>query len=313
VDESLWKFDSLTGSRHKVDSGPYRFTRILWPSAEERAQAAVTSLVIRTGESASDVVRVHLSGTGTLESFPIPPNATNIAAYDQNHNLVVATAPQDPDGTFLWTGSGGTTRFVRRLALNEHLAGIAGGDRRLINYRSSTGQELKAMLFLPPGYEEGRRYPLITWVYPGTMIRDLSSASDWTPKNHAHFDNLHVLAGHGYAVLIPSMPPTDDGGLRGLEHGVMPAIDRVIQTGNRRLGSHWIWIGQSGGGSVTYGLITQTDRFKAAVAINGFADTISAYGTFSGEVRYTDASDDKFAPGGMHRGRILSAPSKTAR
>jgi dipeptidyl aminopeptidase/acylaminoacyl peptidase len=296
VDGAVQRFDAATGDHRALDVQGHRLMSVLWPSAEERATGAVTSLIART-EEADHVVRLDVSGPVVIGSFSLPSRATTIAAYDRNRNIVVVTAPNDPDGTFLWTGSGVTTTFVQRLALNEQLAGIAAGDTRLIEYRSNAGQELKAILILPPGYEKGIRYPLVTWVYPDTMIRDVASEINWTPKNHAHMDNLHILAGHGYAVLIPSMPPSETGGLAELSTGVMPAIDRAVELGiadPERVGL----MGQSGGGFVTYGLITQTKRFKAAIAMNGFADLVSAYGTFSGESRYTDDFDDKFAPWG---------------
>lgn len=191
-----------------------------------------------------------------------------MAAYDRSRNLTAFTAPNDPEGTFLWTGTGGSMSFVRRLALNEQLAGIAGGDQQLIDYRSTEGQELKGMLFLPADYQMGTRYPLVMWVYPGVMIRDLMSASDWARKNHAHMDNLHVLAGHGYAVLIPSMLTSanvDARPMSELMNGVLPALDRVVEVGIADP-DHVAVIGQSGGGFVTYGLITQTNRFKSKTA-----------------------------------------------
>jgi len=45
-------------------------------------------------------------------------------------------------------------------------------------------------------------------------------------------------------------------------------------------------MGHSFGGYSTYGLITQSNRFKAAVASAGFSDLTSYYGTFSMLERY---------------------------
>jgi dipeptidyl aminopeptidase/acylaminoacyl peptidase len=298
VDGALWSFDTMTGSHRTIDAGGRSLGGLLWPEPETRVTDPVTTMIARARDSNSDaLLRIDLSQSGATTTFPQPPRATTVAGFDPVRNFVVFTAPQDPDGTFLWTGAAGTSDFAKRIALNEQLAGIAGAERTLIDYRSTDGQELKGMLLLPVGYQKGTRYPLITWVYPGYLIRSLMSASDWAVKNHAHPDNLHVFAGRGYAVLIPSMPAGSAGDLRDLALGVLPAVDRVVELGiadQDRVGL----IGQSGGGSATYGLITQTTRFKAAVAMNGFSNRISAYGTFSGETRYTDDFDDKFAPWG---------------
>jgi dipeptidyl aminopeptidase/acylaminoacyl peptidase len=46
-------------------------------------------------------------------------------------------------------------------------------------------------------------------------------------------------------------------------------------------------MGQSFGGFSTYGLVTQTQRFNAAVSLAGLSDLISLYGQFGARERYT--------------------------
>src|SRR5882762_10073337 len=48
-------------------------------------------------------------------------------------------------------------------------------------------------------------------------------------------------------------------------------------------------MGWSHGGYSTFGLISQTSRFKAAVAVAGPSDDLSFYGTFSAKLRYQPA------------------------
>ena len=69
------------------------------------------------------------------------------------------------------------------------------GDVRLIESKTAEGQHLRGVLMLPTDYEEGKRYPLVTWVYGG---RDLSA-------DVYHFGfmgeiNFQLLATEGYAV-----------------------------------------------------------------------------------------------------------------
>jgi dipeptidyl aminopeptidase/acylaminoacyl peptidase len=47
-------------------------------------------------------------------------------------------------------------------------------------------------------------------------------------------------------------------------------------------------MGQSFGGFSTYGLVTQTQKFKAAVSLAGLSNLISLYGTFGARERYTN-------------------------
>jgi dipeptidyl aminopeptidase/acylaminoacyl peptidase len=84
--------------------------------------------------------------------------------------------------------------------------------------------------------------------------------------------------------LKPEAEPSDPG--MELTNGVLPALDKAIEMGIAdpdRLGL----IGHSFGGYGAYGLITQTDRFRAAVALAGIADLVSVYGRFDARFRST--------------------------
>jgi len=68
---------------------------------------------------------------------------------------------------------------------------------------------------------------------------------------------------------------------------VIPAVDKVIEMGIADPNRLFL-MGQSFGGFSTYGLVTQTQRFKAAVSLAGLSDLISLYGQFDARVRYTE-------------------------
>jgi dipeptidyl aminopeptidase/acylaminoacyl peptidase len=174
---------------------------------------------------------------------------------------------------------------------------IAQPEIRLIDYQGGDGQKLKAQLVLPYGYRAGRRYPLITWVYPGHIVNSVAAPTEFIYPSPLAWPAL--LAAHGYAVLEPSVPlqaphagaPNDV--YRQLTQGVLPAVDKVIEMGiadPERLGVQ----GHSYGGYAVYGLITQTDRFKAAVASAGASDLISNYGQLAALLRYDRDAENAF-------------------
>src|ERR1039458_3689150 len=72
-----------------------------------------------------------------------------------------------------------------------------------------------------------------------------------------------------------------------LPEGVLPAVDKLIDLGVADPGRMFL-MGQSFGGFSTYGLVTQTQRFKAAVCLAGLSDLISLYGQFDARERYTE-------------------------
>ena len=68
---------------------------------------------------------------------------------------------------------------------------------------------------------------------------------------------------------------------------MLPAVDKAVELGiadPKRLGV----MGQSFGGFSTMGLITQTNRFQAAVALAGLSNLVSLYGQFDPRTRYDD-------------------------
>src|SRR5262249_21132242 len=72
-----------------------------------------------------------------------------------------------------------------------------------------------------------------------------------------------------------------------LTNGVLPAIEKAVALAVADPERVFV-LGQSYGGYSTYGLITQTQRFKAAVAMAGYTDLVSIYGTFDARKRYMD-------------------------
>jgi dipeptidyl aminopeptidase/acylaminoacyl peptidase len=127
------------------------------------------------------------------------------------------------------------------------------------------------------------------WVYAGYMYR--GQKPYFAQAAHGLSLNMQIPASRGYAVLFPSMPmkeegEADDPMLR-LPEGVMPAIDRAVELGYADPERLFV-MGQSFGGFSTYGLVTQTKRFKGAVALAGLCDFVSLYSQFDARMRYDD-------------------------
>src|SRR4029077_4664374 len=146
---------------------------------------------------------------------------------------------------------------------------------------------------LPVGYRAGKRYPVITWVYAGYMYRPqrpwIANVAEASPLS------MQIPAAHGYAILLPSMPLKPEGEVEDpmlrLTEGVLPALDKAVELGIADPDRLFV-MGQSFGGFSTYGLVTQTTRFKAAVSLAGLSDFISLYGQFDARMRYDAHPED---------------------
>jgi dipeptidyl aminopeptidase/acylaminoacyl peptidase len=187
---------------------------------------------------------------------------------------VYESAGQSSD---LWV-AGADFRDPRRLThINPQLDQYVFGKSRLIDFHNVDGKPLHAALLLPAGYEEGKRYPTLVFVYP----------QDWGSETVYRFGlggfpayNLHMLTTRGYAVLQPDVPTGKGTILADLLKSVMPAIDRAVELGvvdPDRLAV----TGQSAGGYATLGIVAQTTRFRAAVMNAGFGDLTAFYGSMS--------------------------------
>jgi dipeptidyl aminopeptidase/acylaminoacyl peptidase len=192
------------------------------------------------------------------------------------------------DGSHLWisNSTGGATEIWQT---NEWMREIKPGTTESISYTSMDGRALTAWLLLPPDYVSGTRVPVITMVYPGTTHGATVPSSFSLHQNL--FNHPQLFAALGYAVLLPSMPapkdPTQVHALAPLASGVLPAIDAVIARGIADPDRIAV-VGQSAGGFATLGLITQTTRFRSAIASAGYSNLASLYGTFYGQYRYGD-------------------------
>src|SRR5262249_33216630 len=151
-----------------------------------------------------------------------------LVEYLPGQDLSLFTAKQ-PDGTFLWTSTAKPNAFAKRLAVNEFLGQVADAERLLIDYRGVEGDNLKAVVLLPPGYEKGKRYPVVTWVYAGSVQKDTNYRL--ADKNSSICLNLNLLTARGYVVLVPSMPLRPDGEASDpsldLHKGVINAVDKL--------------------------------------------------------------------------------------
>ena len=153
---------------------------------------------------------------------------------------------------------------VRKLTdLNPWIAKKALPASELVSYRDADGKVLYGVLRYPIGYEKGRRYPTVFEIY------------------ETFFDNgfngrAALLAGQGYAVFHPSVNLVVGRPGESWAKGVTAAANKLIDMGIAdpdRLGVH----GTSYGGYATVLLLTETDRFKAAINVSGKVDMISFY------------------------------------
>lgn len=305
--DDLWRIEPASGAVTNLTAAfEPKVQALTWPAATNNGvdQYRIPGRTYRQGIFSVQQERhfeSHLIDleTGAITTVAKPAAAADLMAFEPQTGTAVFSS-SDRNGLRVWSSDVRSGHSFELVHANALLRGIAEGEFRQIEYRSLNGEPLKAWLLLPVGYQEGQRYPLLTWVYAGSVQRDRPPTYLGTINSGISL-NMQIPAARGYAVLFPSMPLNqegipDDPMLR-LTEGVLPAVDKAISEGVADPERLYV-MGQSFGGFSTYGLVTQTKRFHAAVSLAGLSNLISLYGTFGARERYTDfPQENLFVPG----------------
>jgi dipeptidyl aminopeptidase/acylaminoacyl peptidase len=158
----------------------------------------------------------------------------------------------------------GDLKNIRRLTdANPQLKDKRLSKTELVSYLDVDGNKMYGVIYYPVDYEAGKKYPTIFNIYEQFFDDSFNGT-------------VNILTSNGYAVMQPSV--TLEQGFPGEAwmKGVTSAANKLIDMGiadPERLGVQ----GTSYGGYATNLLITQTNRFKAAINISGKVNMISFY------------------------------------
>ena len=294
----LWSIDPRSGKvRNLTARFECKISGITWAMEKGHQDLSDVHCIVSAEDTEEDeLLLLKIGSEGIVEKSSVlkPVKDAHIRTYSPINETAVFRA-NNSTGTYLWAvakGEDAVDEATQLVETNTWLRKVESGEVRQFEYRHLDGGKLRGWVILPPEYTEGRSYPTITSVYAGFVYGDRRPSVTYMNQAHS-VTNLQLLAARGYAVLLPSMPlpgysesgPTKEDPYLELSKGVLPAVDHLIEMGiadEDRLGL----IGHSYGGYSVYGLITQTDRFKAAVASAGVTNLISNYGTFDVRTRY---------------------------
>jgi dipeptidyl aminopeptidase/acylaminoacyl peptidase len=150
--------------------------------------------------------------------------------------------------------------------------------RQYVTYKRSDGVTLSGTLYLPPGYKQGTRVPLIMWAYP-REFGDADSASQVTGSPNAFTairggSHMFLLLS-GYAIFDnPTMPiigpgeTANDTYVEQLIASAQAAVDKVVAMGVTDR-DHIGVGGHSYGGFMTANLLAHSRLFRAGFAESG--------------------------------------------
>ena len=213
-----------------------------------------------TSDATDDLGEVNVSGGPIKNAIGVSAHGT-LALVKSGH----ATAPE------IWAGSFGSLRQITHLNDGAHPS-----TRTESVEWTNEGFHIQGWLSYPVNYDPAKKYPLIVQVHggPSASAGARWGGSIWPELGYFEFQpNPRGSFGQGEKFTAANIKDFGYGDLRDINAGV-DAIEKMVSIDKRREGL----TGWSYGGFMTMFGVTQTNRFRAAVAGAGISNWLSYYG-----------------------------------
>lgn len=262
--EGLWVIDAASGAREQIvkmseedKEGP-RYQTIDWsPSGD----AIYLSYASRT-KWERGLVRYDVTTRKLEDLIKDSRLYSGFRLSKDGRTFVFSSAEGNRPGDIYVADS--DFKSVRRLTdTNPQLKAKHLSKTELISYLDVDGNRMYGVLYYPTDYVAGKKYPTVFNIYEQFFDDTFNST-------------INILTSNGYAVMQPSVNLEIGFPGEAWMKGVTSAANKLIEMGVAdpdRLGVQ----GTSYGGYATNLLITQTNRFKAAINISGKVDMVSFY------------------------------------
>jgi dipeptidyl aminopeptidase/acylaminoacyl peptidase len=234
------------------------------------------SIYFRLEDSGEEhVARVPVAGGAVTRPLAGPRAAGRFMVGRDGTIATLVSDPQHPDEVFLLKGGA-----VKQLthANKEFLDEVRLADFEEVQFKSKDGTAVEGFIVKPPGFSPELKYPALLRIHGGPVSQ--------YDKSFSFEDQL--FAANGYVVVLPNPRGSSgygqdysraifaDWGTKDTQD-VLAGVDHAIAQGYvdpDRLGVG----GWSYGGILTNYVISQTDRFKAAISGAGGALWTGFYG-----------------------------------
>jgi dipeptidyl aminopeptidase/acylaminoacyl peptidase len=313
----VYVVDAASGETRSLWKPPLQIAQPRW-SPDGASIAVIHGLMSDEGSTGGDVMLVPAAGGPARNLTPAfagsaswiawrPAGDVLFTAHADGETMIGTVSPSTPAVTTVWRGPAlltyaSVSRDGRVLsAVHESFteapevwAGDVGGGHAVTRLNAavkppwgevkslhwdSDGQRVQGWLIAPPRVDPAARHPLVVNVHGGP-----SSAS--SPRWPSRWTG--VLPTQGYFVLLPNPRGSygqgaafTQGNVKDFGHGdlrdILKGVDAAVAAAPidpARVGM----VGWSYGGFMSMWAVTQTQRFKAAVAGAGIASWQSYYG-----------------------------------
>jgi dipeptidyl aminopeptidase/acylaminoacyl peptidase len=196
-------------------------------------------------------------------------------------------------------GTAGTPRAITSVV--DPAPQLTGISKQLIKYERADGVQLSGTLYLPPGYQEGQRVPMVVWAYPREFV-DPTLAGQVSGSDN-RFTAIRgashlLLLTQGFAVFDgPTMPiigsgeTANDTYIEQLVASAQAAVDAVVDMGVTSRDTIGIG-GHSYGAFMTANLLAHSDLFQMGIARSGaYNRSLTPFGFQNERRTFWEATD----------------------
>lgn len=157
---------------------------------------------------------------------------------------------------------------------NEHQNKFYWGKSELIDFQGHKGNMLKGVLIYPANYNKNNSYPMVVSIYE----KQSNELNEYIPPNYKNFTGFNItnFSQEGYFVLLPDIEYELNQVGESALYCVNAAIEMALNIASideNKVGL----IGHSFGGFEVSYIVSQTNRFKAAISSGGVNDLLSYY------------------------------------
>jgi dipeptidyl aminopeptidase/acylaminoacyl peptidase len=228
------------------------------------------------------------SDRGRTPIFSVTPEGevTKVIDGDRWHGRIslakgtlayVSNDPVRPDELYASDLDGGNEIQLTRN--NEFLDEVYLGWPEEFNFRTSDGLDIQGWIYKPKGFNPSEKYP--------TLLNIKGGPSGM--RGHSFNNHLQMLPAYGYVQFIINYRGSSGYGqafsdavvgdmLGGEYRDNMEALEHILETRDYVDADRMGVYGVSYGGYLTNWVVTQTDRFKAAVSISSISNLLSQWG-----------------------------------
>ncbi|HVX41027.1 MAG TPA: S9 family peptidase [Gemmatimonadaceae bacterium] len=285
VDHSAWA-ESRLYVMNADGSNPRLLSGTLDRPISEPLWARDNSGVYYNVQSAGSKNLYFSSVAGQLHPVTSGTQVLTVSSVGRTGLIVgVRSTPTKPNDivTASVPNTGATSSFTQLTDVNgDVLAGKQLGQTEAIWYTSKDGLKIQGWIVKPPGFDPGKKYPLILQIHGGPQsMYDVSfnfARQDFVANNYVLFyANPRGSTGYGekFTNEIKNDYPDKDF------DDLMAGVDTVVGRGYVDPKNMFVY-GCSGGGVLTSWTVGHTDRFAAAAALCPVIDWISFVGETDG-------------------------------